>query len=98
MGIHAPISVSVKDGDMNNLFYRIVNAAEQPHVGVPETEIGKYKKRNRQIVNNSLVFVSGSIILCFAMSYFINPYMHVKLKGLISTDLYLYRSCYHKVY
>lgn len=60
MGIHAPISVSVKDGDMNNLFYRIVNAAEQPHVGVPETEIGKYKKRNRQLVNNSLVFVSVS--------------------------------------
>ncbi|WOG83693.1 hypothetical protein DCAR_0102870 [Daucus carota subsp. sativus] len=60
MGIHAPISVSVKDGDMNNLFYRIVNAAEQPHIGVPETEIGKYKKRHRQILNHSLVFVSVS--------------------------------------
>ena len=61
MGIHAPISVSVKDGDMNNLFYRIVNAAEQPHIGVPETEIGKYKKRHRQILNHSLVFVSGIV-------------------------------------
>lgn len=61
MGIDAPIHVSVKEGDMNNLFYRIVNAAEQPHVGVPETEIGKYKKRNRQLVNRSLMFVSGML-------------------------------------
>lgn len=77
MGIHAPISVSVKEGDMNNLFYRIVNAAEQPHVGVPETEIGKYKKRNRQIVNHSLVFVSGSMVNCFTISF---TFCRIKLK------------------
>lgn len=69
MGIDAPIHVSVKEGDMNNLFYRIVNAAEQPHVGVPETEIGKYKKRNRQLVNRSLMLVSvGAAVAVVGLS------------------------------
>ncbi|KAM7521585.1 hypothetical protein LguiA_011487 [Lonicera macranthoides] len=56
--IDAPIHVSVKERDMNNVFCRIVNAAEQPHLCVPETETGRKKKRYRQFVSHSLMFVS----------------------------------------
>lgn len=59
MRIDAPIHVSVKERDMNNVFCRIVNAAEQPHLCVPETETGRKKKCYRQFVNRSLMFVSG---------------------------------------
>ncbi|CAK9147069.1 unnamed protein product [Ilex paraguariensis] len=58
MGIDAPIRVSMKDRDMNNVFSRIVEAAEQPHLCVPETEIGRKQKRYRQLVNRSLMFAS----------------------------------------
>ncbi|KAK9086717.1 hypothetical protein Syun_029111 [Stephania yunnanensis] len=58
MGIEGPIPVSVKLGDLNNLFRRIINAAEQPHLSIPETEAGRNRKQYRQLVNRSLMFVS----------------------------------------
>jgi Ras family protein T1 len=58
MRIDPPIHVSVKERDMNSVFSRIVNAAEQPHSCVPETETGRKKKRYRQFVNRSLTLVS----------------------------------------
>lgn len=63
MGIEPPIYVSMKVRDSNNLFSRIVKAAERPHLNIPETEVGKSRKRYRNLVNSSLMFVSGKFVL-----------------------------------
>ncbi|KMZ69882.1 Mitochondrial Rho GTPase [Zostera marina] len=58
MGILTPIPVSMKLGELNNVFRRIIKAAERPHLSIPETEAGKHRKHYRQLVNRSLMFVS----------------------------------------
>ncbi|KAL3517568.1 hypothetical protein ACH5RR_020157 [Cinchona calisaya] len=58
MGIDAPVHVSVKERDINNVFQRIVNVAEHPQLNVPETEVGRNEKLYRRLVNRSLMFVS----------------------------------------
>ncbi|XP_031102863.1 mitochondrial Rho GTPase 1-like [Ipomoea triloba] len=58
MGIEAPIPISTKLGDLSNLFQRIVNAAERPHLSIPETEAGKSRKQYHRLINRSLMFVS----------------------------------------
>ncbi|OAY49770.2 hypothetical protein MANES_05G075900v8 [Manihot esculenta] len=58
LGIEAPIPVSVKLGETNNVFCRILSAAERPHLSIPETEAGRRRKYFRQLVNHSLLFVS----------------------------------------
>ncbi|VFQ69088.1 unnamed protein product [Cuscuta campestris] len=58
MGIEAPIPISAKLGDFSNLFQRIVNAAERPHLSIPETEAGRSRKQYHRLVNRSLMFVS----------------------------------------
>ncbi|KAJ8748360.1 hypothetical protein K2173_002997 [Erythroxylum novogranatense] len=58
LGIHPPIPLSTKLGDLNNVFSRILNAAQHPHLYVPETESGKKRKQFRQLVNHSLLFMS----------------------------------------
>ncbi|KAJ9696274.1 hypothetical protein PVL29_008486 [Vitis rotundifolia] len=58
MGIESPIPVSVKSGDLNNLFSRIIRAAEHPHLSIPETETGRKHKQYRQLVNHSLMLFS----------------------------------------
>lgn len=69
MGIEAPITISVKLRDINNLFHKIVNAAQQPHLSIPETEAGRNRKQYRRIMNRSLMFVSGMFLLAkFAIS------------------------------
>ncbi|KAL4202441.1 hypothetical protein AMTRI_Chr02g221070 [Amborella trichopoda] len=35
MGIEAPITVSMRLGDVNNLFRRIINAVQHPHLSIP---------------------------------------------------------------
>lgn len=62
-GIDAPIHISVKERDLNNIFNRIVTAAEHPHLSVPETEVGRSQKRYRHLVNRSLMFTSGILHL-----------------------------------
>lgn len=59
MGVEAPIPISVKLGDFNSLFRRIVTAAEHPHLSIPETEAGKTRKQYHRLINRSLMFVSG---------------------------------------
>lgn len=59
MGIETPIPVSMRLRDLNNVFQRIVNAAQHPHLSIPETEAGKNRKQYRRLVNRSLMFVSG---------------------------------------
>ncbi|XAR61210.1 hypothetical protein NMG60_11034849 [Bertholletia excelsa] len=58
MGIDSPIHISVKEQNMNNVFSRIVSAAGNPHLSVPETEIGRTQKHYWQLVNRSLLLVS----------------------------------------
>ncbi|XP_077247754.1 mitochondrial Rho GTPase 1-like isoform X3 [Tasmannia lanceolata] len=58
MGIEAPITVSVKLGDLNNVFHRIISAAQHPHLSIPETEAGRNRKQYRRHVNCSLMVVS----------------------------------------
>lgn len=58
MGIEAPIPISTKLGDFSNIFRRIVNAAEHPHLSIPETEAGRSRKQYHRLVNRSLMFVS----------------------------------------
>ncbi|CAL5397343.1 unnamed protein product [Camellia sinensis] len=58
MGIEAPIPLSTKLGDFNNVFRRIVSAAEHPHLSIPETEAGKSRKQYNRLINRSLMFVS----------------------------------------
>ncbi|PIA44822.1 hypothetical protein AQUCO_01700429v1 [Aquilegia coerulea] len=58
MGIEAPIPISNKMADLNNVFSKIINAAERPHLSIPETEAGRSRKQYRHLVNRSLMFVS----------------------------------------
>uniref|UniRef100_M8BGI8 Mitochondrial Rho GTPase n=1 Tax=Aegilops tauschii TaxID=37682 RepID=M8BGI8_AEGTA len=59
MGIETPIPISVKLKDLNNIFCRIVHAAQRPHLSIPETEAGKTRRQYRQLLNRSLMVVSG---------------------------------------
>ncbi|XP_023872842.1 mitochondrial Rho GTPase 2 isoform X2 [Quercus suber] len=52
LGIEDPIPLS------KNIFSRIISAAEQPHLSIPETETGRNRKQYRHLVNQSLIFVS----------------------------------------
>lgn len=63
MGIEPPIPISSILGDFNNVFRKIVNAAEHPHLSIPETEAGKSRKHYHRLVNRSLMVVSG-MYLC----------------------------------
>ncbi|XP_015695223.1 mitochondrial Rho GTPase 1-like [Oryza brachyantha] len=58
MGIETPVPVSVRLNDLNNIFCRIVNAARQPHLNIPETEAGRTRRQYRQLLNRSLTVVS----------------------------------------
>lgn len=62
MGIETPIPVSIKLRDYNNVFRKIVTAAQNPHLSIPETEAGRNRKQYRRLVNRSLMFVSGIIL------------------------------------
>ncbi|XP_027934645.1 mitochondrial Rho GTPase 2 [Vigna unguiculata] len=55
LGIKAPVHVSMKLGDSSNVYNKIVNAAENPHLSIPETEISRRKKQHHQF-HRSLIF------------------------------------------
>lgn len=59
MGVEAPISVSMKLGDIGNLFRRIVDAAQRPHLSIPETEQGRTQKHYRRLIQRSLTVAAG---------------------------------------
>ncbi|KAJ7296118.1 hypothetical protein O6H91_Y143500 [Diphasiastrum complanatum] len=71
MGIEAPIAVSIKLGDIGNLFRRIVDAAQRPHLSIPETEAGKSHKHFRRIVNRSLTVaaVGAAVVVVGLAAY-----------------------------
>ncbi|XP_062084733.1 mitochondrial Rho GTPase 1-like [Humulus lupulus] len=58
MGVEAPIQISTKLGDFNHVFRKIITAAEQPHLSIPETEAGRTRKQYHRLINRSLMFVS----------------------------------------
>ncbi|PON76390.1 Parvalbumin [Parasponia andersonii] len=58
MGVEAPIPISTKLGDFNNVFRKIISAAEHPHLSIPETEAGRTRKQYHRLINRSLMFVS----------------------------------------
>ncbi|KAK7336746.1 hypothetical protein VNO77_17292 [Canavalia gladiata] len=58
LGIEAPIHVSMKLGDSSNVYNKIVNTAEHPHLSIPETEIGRKRKQYHRLLQHSLVFAS----------------------------------------
>ncbi|KAL3538088.1 hypothetical protein ACH5RR_001454, partial [Cinchona calisaya] len=58
LGIEAPIPISTRLGDLNNMFRKIISAAEHPHLSIPETEAGKSRKHYHRLINRSLIFVS----------------------------------------
>jgi Ras family protein T1 len=75
MGVEAPISVSMKLGDIGNLFRRIVDAAQRPHLSIPETEAGKTNKNYHRLIQRSLTIAAGKLEV---------PYHLVKDRGLQS--------------
>ncbi|KAL5720546.1 hypothetical protein ACHQM5_013211 [Ranunculus cassubicifolius] len=71
MGLEAPITVSTKLGDLNEVFTRIINAAERPHLGIPETEENRSTKQYQNLVSNSLIFVSvGAAVTVVAFAVY----------------------------
>jgi len=62
MGVDAPISVSMKSGDMGNFFRRIVDAAQRPHLSIPETEQGRTNKHYKRLIQRSLTVAAGKLI------------------------------------
>ncbi|KAJ0089407.1 hypothetical protein Patl1_32953 [Pistacia atlantica] len=64
MGIEPPIHISMKVGDSNNLFSRVVRAAKHPHLNIPETQVGKSKKQYTAILlTTHLCFFLGLPLL-----------------------------------
>ena len=56
MGIEPPVSISSKLG-LNNLFHKIITAAQHPHLSIPETEAGKSRKHYNRLINRTLMDV-----------------------------------------
>jgi Ras family protein T1 len=61
MGLEVPIPVSMKLGDNNNLFRSIIEAAQRPHLSIPETELGKSTKQHRHLIQRSLGYAVGML-------------------------------------
>lgn len=64
LGIEAPIPISSKLGDCDNLFQKILTAAEHPHLGIPK--IKSKKKRSRKLMKRSLMLVSSMFFWSYA--------------------------------
>ncbi|KAL3636033.1 hypothetical protein CASFOL_020580 [Castilleja foliolosa] len=63
LGIEAPIPLSMKLGDSNNIFHRIVRAAEHPHLSICT---GKIRKKYHHIVGFQHLFVSVGAAIVMA--------------------------------
>ncbi|KAF8387967.1 hypothetical protein HHK36_026633 [Tetracentron sinense] len=61
MRIEEPIPVSMALGNINNVFRRIMSAAQHPHLGIPTIKAWRNRKRNHRLVNRSPIFVSAML-------------------------------------
>ncbi|AES96214.1 mitochondrial Rho GTPase 1 [Medicago truncatula] len=68
IGVEAPMPISVKLGDSNNIFHQIVTAAEHPHLNIPKTEGRKTCKQYHRLIDRSLMFVSVGVAVAFGLS------------------------------
>jgi len=66
MGLEATISVSMKLGDIGNLFRKIVDAAQHPHLSIPETEAGRKHKYYRRLIQQSLTVTAVGVTVAVA--------------------------------
>lgn len=51
----------MKLGEIGNLFRRIVDAAQRPHLNIPETEQGRIRKHYRRLIKRSLTVAAGKL-------------------------------------
>ncbi|CAA7401611.1 unnamed protein product [Spirodela intermedia] len=65
LGIEMPIPVSTKLGEFTNVFQRIIGAAQHPHLSIPETEAGKYRKQCQLVFKSTLMAVSVGAAFVF---------------------------------
>ncbi|XP_059456961.1 mitochondrial Rho GTPase 1-like isoform X2 [Corylus avellana] len=63
MGIVAPIPISTKFGDLNNVFLRIVSAAEHPHLSIPQTEAGRSLEQYQKLIDRTVVDFSDCVMV-----------------------------------
>ncbi|KAL5068217.1 hypothetical protein RYX36_019104 [Vicia faba] len=63
--IDAPIRVSMRSGDSNDVYSKIVNAAEHPHLSIPETEFVRKRKQQQQLLH-SFIFALAGAAMAFA--------------------------------
>ncbi|KAG2318330.1 hypothetical protein Bca52824_021452 [Brassica carinata] len=64
IGIEAPIPISSKLGDFDNLFGKILTAAEHPHLCIPKIE-SKKKRRSLNLINP---WIPECLVKCFCIS------------------------------
>jgi mitochondrial Rho GTPase 1 len=67
MAAEAPMPISVTLEDFDNIFCRIVTAAEHPHLGIPKTEPEKTYKQYHTLIDRSLLFVSVGLGVAVAV-------------------------------
>ncbi|KAK2425750.1 mitochondrial Rho GTPase [Trifolium repens] len=65
-GVEAPMPMSVKLGDSNSIFHRIVTAAEHPHLNIPKKAVEKPRKQYHGLIDRSLMFVSVGLAAVMA--------------------------------
>ncbi|KAL5716764.1 hypothetical protein ACHQM5_009887 [Ranunculus cassubicifolius] len=63
LGIKEPIPIKLDD--VNNVFQKIVSAAEHPYSSLPETEAGRKRKQQNHLVNRSVMYVSVGAAVAF---------------------------------
>ncbi|WZZ12180.1 hypothetical protein YC2023_105269 [Brassica napus] len=73
MGIEPHVSISSKLEDFNNLFRKIITAAQHPHLSIPETEAGKSRKHYNRKINRFLMVVSivAAVVVVGLAAYFV---------------------------
>ncbi|KAK2455554.1 mitochondrial Rho GTPase [Trifolium repens] len=57
--IDAPIRVSMKSGD-SSMYIKIINAAEHPHLSIPETEFVRKRKQHQQLLHTFIFALAGA--------------------------------------
>ncbi|KAK2374354.1 Mitochondrial Rho GTPase 1 [Trifolium repens] len=68
MRLEAPKPISLKLGDRENIFRRILTAAEHPHLSIQKTKAWKTRKHYLRLIDQSVKFVSVSVGLGAAVA------------------------------
>ncbi|MED6210465.1 hypothetical protein PIB30_064371 [Stylosanthes scabra] len=69
LGIEVPIHVSMKLDDSSYVYQKIVKAAENPHLNIPESEFAKKRKQQQRFFYQSLMFaLVGAAVAALGLS------------------------------